>query len=358
MKKVMLGMSGGVDSSVAALLLKQQGFDVLGVTMKLRPDEYMSESASGGCCSLDDIDDARRVCYKLGIEHLVLNFTEMFSQKVIDYFVSEYLNGKTPNPCIACNTHLKFDALLKKAISLDFDYIATGHYSIIQFDNHLNRWILKKAPCSKDQSYVLYSLTQYQLAHTLMPLAGLEKDNVRNLAEKYELPVAHKKDSQDICFVENHDYISFIKSYTGRDFKQGNFVDKNGNFLGKHKGLANYTIGQRKGLGISFGKPMYVTKINPEANEITLDENCGQYSCSLIADNLNFISIEKLIEPMSVFAKARYQATPAQAKITPLKNNKVKVDFVNPQRSLTPGQAIVFYDNDIVVGGGTIDCVL
>lgn len=354
MKKVMLGMSGGVDSSVAALLLKEEGYEVCGVTMKLRPDEYMSESSSGGCCSLDDIDDARRVCYKLGIEHIVLNFTDLFSKKVIDYFVTEYLNGRTPNPCIACNTHLKFDSMLNKAISLDFDYIATGHYSIIEYDNSRCRWLLKKSPSSKDQSYVLYSLTQYQLEHTLMPLAGMEKEKVRKLAEKYKLPVAHKPDSQDICFIENRNYPAFIKKYTGQDMLEGDFVDSCGNVLGRHKGLAYYTVGQRKGLGISFGKPMYVTKIDPRNNTITLGEDKSQYAEDLIAENLNFISIENLAEDIEVMAKIRYQAEPAKAIIMPYSKDNIKVHFAEPQRSITPGQAIVFYDGDIVLGGGTI----
>lgn len=358
MKKVMLGMSGGVDSSVAALLLKQQGYDVLGVTMKLRPDEYMRESSSGGCCSLDDIDDARKVCYKLGIDHIVLNFTDLFSDKVIDYFVSEYLNGRTPNPCIACNTYIKFDAMLRKAISLDFDFISTGHYSIIEYDKNIDRWLLKKSPNAKDQSYVLYSLTQYQLAHTLMPLAGLDKDTVRQLAEKYDLPVANKPDSQDICFIEDGNYPEFIKKYTGKEIPSGNFIDKDGNVLGTHKGLAYYTIGQRKGLGLSFGKPMYVTKINFDDNTVTLGENKSQYSKSLIAKDLNFISIEKLNSELEVMAKVRYQAEPAKATIRLYEDNKVKVDFQEPQRSITPGQAVVFYQSDIVLGGGIIELAL
>lgn len=353
-KKVMLGMSGGVDSSVAAALLLEQGYDVTGVTLKLRPDEYMLESASGGCCSIDDISDARRVAYKLGIDHLVLNFTDIFSKKVIDYFVNEYKNGRTPNPCIACNTYVKFDAMLNRAEALGFDYIATGHYSIITYDKDINRWLLKKSESSKDQSYVLYSMTQRQLSHTLMPLSSMDKSNARKIAEKYELPVAHKPDSQEICFVQNKDYAGFIEKYTNQKFLSGNFVDTSGNVLGKHNGIARYTIGQRKGLGISFGKPMYVVAIDAKSNTIVLDEEGGQYRNTLIATNLNFIPFDSLENEITVYAKIRYQSKPAKAKIIPLSKSTVKVEFECPQRSITPGQAVVFYDKDIVVGGGTI----
>jgi tRNA-specific 2-thiouridylase len=355
-KKVMLGMSGGVDSSVAALLLLQQGYDVTGVTMKLRPDQYMVESQSGGCCSLDDIDDARRVAYRLGIEHLVLNFTQVFSEKVIDYFASEYLAGRTPNPCIACNAHVKFDALLRKALSLEYDYVATGHYAVIT-QNDEGRWLLKKAPCSKDQSYVLYHLTQHQLAHTLMPLAGMEKSKARELAREAGLPVAHKPDSQEICFVQDNDYASFIRRYTGKEPPPGNFIDQAGNVLGTHKGITHYTIGQRKGLGISFGKPMFVTKIDPISNTVTLGENGSQYASSLIAGKVNLISADTLEAPISAQVKVRYQAPPAPARLTPLDNGKIRVDFQEPQRSVTPGQAAVFYDGDLVLGGGIIETV-
>ena len=323
----MLGMSGGVDSSVAALLLLQQGYDVTGVTMKLRPDQYMAESQSGGCCSLDDIDDARRVAYRLGIEHLVLNFTQVFSEKVIDYFASEYLAGRTPNPCIACNAHVKFDALLRKALSLEYDYVATGHYAVIT-QNDEGRWLLKKAPCSKDQSYVLYHLTQHQLAHTLMPLAGMEKSEARELARE-----------------------------AGQEPPPGNFIDQAGNVLGTHKGITHYTIGQRKGLGISFGKPMFVTKIDPISNTVTLGENGSQYASSLIAGKVNLISADTLEAPISAQVKVRYQAPPAPARLTPLDNGKIRVDFQEPQRSVTPGQAAVFYDGDLVLGGGIIETV-
>lgn len=353
-KKVMLGMSGGVDSSVAAALLLEQGYDVTGVTMQLRPDEYMNESTSGGCCSIDDISDARRVAYKLQIEHLVLNFTEIFSKKVIDYFVKEYKNGKTPNPCIACNTHVKFNALLTKAKILGFDYIATGHYSVITFDNNINRWLLKKSSCNKDQSYVLYSMTQDQLAHTLMPLASMEKSEVRKIAKRYDLPIASKPDSQEICFVENKDYAGFIEKYTDEKFEPGNFIDIYGNILGQHQGIAKYTIGQRRGLGISFGKPMYVTAINANENTVTLAGQDHQYSNILFADNLNFIPFDFPEKEIIVEATIRYQSMISKAKLIPITNNLVKVEFATPRKSITPGQAVVFYDRDVVLGGGTI----
>ena len=349
----MLGMSGGVDSSVAALLLLKDGYEVTGATMKLRPDAYMRQSASGGCCSLDDIDDARRVCYQLGIDHLALNFTERFERDVIQYFADQYAAGRTPNPCIACNRHLKFDAMLQRARLLEFDFIATGHYAIIE-RGASGRWLLKKAPASKDQSYVLYSMTQDQLAHTLMPLGTYTKPEARKLAEEAGLRVAHKPDSQEICFVEDNDYASFLERYTGKAAPAGEFVDMQGRVLGRHLGVTHYTNGQRKGLGVSFGKPMYVTKIDAAANRVTLGEEGSQYAASLVAEDLNLIAFDKLDRPMRAQVKVRYQARPAAALLTPLEDDRVLVEFEEPQRSVTPGQAVVFYDGDLVLGGGTI----
>lgn len=349
----MLGMSGGVDSSVAALLLTQAGYDVTGVTLRLRPDEYMEQCVSGGCCSLDDIDDARRVAYKLGIEHIVFNFTDIFQETVIDYFVTEYQQGRTPNPCIACNRYVKFNAMMKRATELGFDYVATGHYAVIQ-QNEQGRWLLKKASAAKDQSYVLYALTQFQLAHTLLPLATYTKPQIRALAQQAGLTVANKPDSQEICFVPDKDYAGFIERYTGKKTTPGNFVDPKGTVLGTHKGIAHYTIGQRKGLGISFGEPMFVTKIDAARNEIILGKSGSQYAKELTAGDLNWISIAHLTEPMRITAKTRYQAPAAPALLTPLDNGLVQVTFDEPQRSITPGQAVVFYDQDLVIGGGTI----
>ncbi|HEX3039692.1 MAG TPA: tRNA 2-thiouridine(34) synthase MnmA [Caproiciproducens sp.] len=352
-KKVMLGMSGGVDSSVAALLLLRAGYDVTGVTMRLRPDEYMQQSAAGGCCSLDDIDDARRVAYKLGIDHLVLNFQDVFEKEVIDYFAAQYAAGLTPNPCIACNRHVKFDAMLRRAQALDFDYVATGHYAIIEQASS-GRWLLKKAPASKDQSYVLYSFTQDQLSRTLMPLGNYTKPQARAMAEEAGLPVAHKPDSQEICFVENKDYAGFIERYTGVKAPAGNFVDVAGNVIGAHRGITHYTIGQRKGLGTAFGRPMYVTKIDTLHNAVTLGEEGSQYQDSLVAADLNFIPFDTLESAIPAQVKVRYQASPAPARLIPLEGGRVRVEFETPQRAVTPGQAVVFYDGDLVLGGGTI----
>lgn len=346
-------MSGGVDSSVAALLLLRAGYDVTGVTMRLRPDEYMQQSSAGGCCSLDDIDDARRVAYKLGIDHLVLNFQEVFEKEVIDYFAAQYAAGLTPNPCIACNRHVKFDAMLRRARELDFDFIATGHYARIR-QAESGRWLLERAQNRKDQSYVLYSFTQDQLAHTLMPLGSYTKPEARAMAEAAGLPVAHKPDSQEICFVENNDYAGFIERYTGKKTPRGDFIDVNGNVLGRHLGISHYTVGQRKGLGITFGKPMYVTKIDAVHNTVTLGEEGSQYSDTLVAADLNFIPFDSLENELQVQVRVRYQAQPADALLTPLPGGKVRVRFDRPQRAVTPGQAVVFYDGDLVVGGGTI----
>lgn len=352
-KKILLGMSGGVDSSVAALLLLQQGYQVTGVTMRLRPDEYMCDSQSGGCCSLDDIDDARRVCYRLGIEHLVMNFTDSFRRDVIDPFAREYQAGRTPNPCIDCNRYLKFSELLRRAEQLGFDGVATGHYAIVR-QNEQGRWLLYRSPTGKDQSYVLYSMTQYQLARTLFPLSDLEKPLVRQMAEEAGLPVAKKPDSQEICFVENKDYAGFIRRYTGQDPQPGDFVDLDGNVLGQHRGITHYTVGQRKGLGISFPQPMYVVRIDAANHRVVLGKEGSQYSSSLIAGNLNWIAFDEPPAELLVQAKVRYQAQPAPARIICLPEGRVQVLFEEPQRAITPGQAVVFYQDDLVVGGGTI----
>lgn len=352
-KRVMLGMSGGVDSSVAALLLLRAGYDVAGVTLRLRPDEYMSGSRAGGCCSLDDIDDARRVCYKLGIEHMVLNMTELFERDVIDYFASQYRAGLTPNPCIACNRYIKFGAMLERARALGFDYIATGHYAVIE-QNGQGRWLLKKSPAAKDQSYVLYTMTQEELAHTLMPVGRYSKPEIRAMAEEAGLPVAHKSDSQEICFVEDDDYAGFVERYTGEKAAQGDFLDQAGNVIGRHRGVTHYTVGQRKGLGVSFGRPMYVTKIDAVHNTVTLGEEGAQYSRILEAADLRWVAFDAPAGEMETEAKVRYAASPAKAKLTPLSGGRVRAEFQEPQRAVTPGQAVVFYDGDVVLGGGTI----
>ncbi len=352
--KVVAAMSGGVDSSIAAALLKEQGYDVIGVTMQIwQPG---SPEVEGGCCSLSAVEDARRVCHVLDIPHYVMNFRSMFEQKVINYFVREYVQGRTPNPCIACNRHIKFEGLLDKARGLGAEFIATGHYAKVSFDPDRGRYLLARArDKSKDQTYALYSFSQEQLAHTLLPLADyIKKTEIREMARKLGLRVANKPDSQEICFVTDESYQDFIRERAGRDIKPGPFLDTAGNVLGTHQGLAFYTIGQRKGLGITFGKPMYVVELDRERNAVILGENQQVFSTGLLAEDLNVISIPALTGPMEVEAKIRYSAPLAKAVISPEEGGKVRVEFENAQRAVTPGQAVVFYQDDLVVGGGTI----
>lgn len=353
MKSVLIGMSGGVDSSVAAALLKEQGYKVIGATMRLWTYSD-NDTAHEGCCAESAVEDARRVCDKLGIDFYVMNFKDLFREKVVDNFVDEYTHGRTPNPCIQCNKHLKFDAMLKKALAMDIDYIATGHYAKIEKDENGKYTLKKSQAAKKDQSYVLYNFTQEQLAHTLMPLGGYNKDEVRAMAEKYGLSVANKPDSQEICFVEDDDYAKFIIDYAAYTPKTGDILDTNGNKLGEHRGLIYYTIGQRKGIG-AYGRPMFVKEIDAEKNTITLGEKGMEFSDELTACDVNFISGEFPQSPIKIQAKVRYQAPPAEAVLCPLENGNVKVIFTNPQRAITPGQAVVFYDGDTVLGGGTVE---
>lgn len=354
---VMLGMSGGVDSSAAAAVLLEQGYEVVGVTMQIWPDMAEErQQVEGGCCSLSAVDDARRVADRLGIPYYVLNFKDVFQQKVIDYFNQEYLKGRTPNPCIACNRFVKFEAMLQKAVSMGLDYVATGHYARVGFDEATGRFQLRKsATAAKDQTYALYTMTQEQLSRTLFPIGEFTKDKVRELARNIGLPVASKPDSQEICFVEDNDYGKFISEHTDADIKPGYFVNSSGRKLGTHKGIIHYTVGQRKGLGISFGKPMFVVAIRPEDNTVVLGEENEVFSPELTASDLNFISIESLKDEMRVTAKIRYSAKEAAAVISPLPEGRVRVVFVEPQRAVTPGQSVVFYDGDVIVGGGVID---
>ena len=357
MKKVMVGMSGGVDSSVAAMLLREQGYDVMGVTLKLFSDEDISEAQKEGktCCALSDVEDARSVAYRLGFEHLVFNFKDNFREHVMKQFADSYLCGRTPNPCIECNRHVKFDKMLRRAMELDYDYIATGHYAVNEYDEKSGRCLLKRPKDrSKDQTYVLYSLTQEQLSHTLFPLGTLEKTQVRELAEKAGLVNSNKPDSQDICFVPDGDYAGFIKRFTGADVPYGNFVDTEGKVLGEHKGIINYTIGQRKHLGISLGRPAYVVKKDVASNTVTVGDEADLYTKSLVADDFNLISVPELTAPMRVTAKTRYSQTEQPAMVSYLGDGKYLVEFDEPQRAVTSGQAVVIYDGDVVVGGGTI----
>ncbi|MEE1013254.1 MAG: tRNA 2-thiouridine(34) synthase MnmA [Clostridia bacterium] len=349
MKRVVIGMSGGVDSSVAAAVLKEQGYQVIGVTMHLWDGED-SELATMA-------EDARVVADHLGIEHHVLDLRKEFSRDVIDYFSQEYINGRTPNPCIVCNRFLKFDAMLQAAKALGADKLATGHYAKVEFDQASGRYLLRRGAASaKDQTYVLYGLTQEQLSHILMPLGAFaDKDAVRAKAAELRLPTANKPDSMEICFIPDKDYAAFLERRMGTLPPTGDFVDVEGNVLGQHKGIVHYTVGQRKGLGIAFGKPMFVLRIDPDTNQVVLGEKGTEFASSLYAANPNFIPFETLTAPLRAHIKVRYSAKPAPGTVTPV-GDGLRVDFDTPQRAITPGQAVVFYepDGDLVLGGATI----
>ena len=350
-------MSGGVDSSVAAYLLKEQGYDVIGVTMQIWQEDKEYEEREGGCCSLSAVDDARRVADKIGIPFYVLNFRDSFKKNVIDYFIDEYMEGKTPNPCIACNKYLKFDELLKKAQGIGADYIATGHYAKIE--EHNGRYSLVKSDDDKkDQTYALYNMTQEQLAHTLMPCGEYTKDRIREIAKEIGLDVHNKKDSEEICFISDNNHGKYISEAMPGKVKQGNFVDKDGNILGKHKGIVYYTIGQRKGLGLAMGRPVFVTDINPLTNEVVVGAEEDIFKTDLICKDINFIAFDNLDKSLELKAKIRYSAKPATATITPLENGKVRVSFKEKQRAITKGQSVVFYLDDLVVGGGIIESLV
>lgn len=356
-KKVVVAMSGGVDSSLTAALLKDQGYEVIGVTMQIWPsDDPDKELDQGGCCSLSAVDDARRVADTLGIPFYVMNFRELFEQKVIDLFVQEYLVGRTPNPCIACNRHIKFGAFLDKALGLGSDYISTGHYARISYNKDRGRWVIGKAEDDrKDQTYALYNMSQEQLSRTLMPLGEYTKDEVRRMAASYNLKVANKPESQEICFVTDNDYHRFLREKVGGQISPGPFLDVQGNYLGQHQGLAYYTVGQRKGLGITFGEPMYVVALDDAKNAVILGRNAEVFSKTLVAYDNNFILYEALNAPLAVKAKIRYSARSAEAVISPENEGRVRVSFSEPQRAITPGQAVVYYEGNYVVGGGTIE---
>lgn len=354
-KKAMIAMSGGVDSSVAAYLMKEKGYECIGTTMKLFHNEDVELSREHTCCSLDDVEDARSVAYSLGMPYYVFNFSERFKEDVLERFVRSYENGCTPNPCIDCNRYLKFTKLFSRAQELFCDYVVTGHYARIEYDEKSGRYLLKKAVDeTKDQSYVLYSLTQEQLAHVQFPLGGMRKTQVREIAEKQSFINARKHDSQDICFVVNGKYSDFIENYTGKTYPPGNFVDKNGNVLGTHKGIIRYTVGQRKGLGLALKEPMYVMEVNPAENTVVLGSNEDLFTTTLIAKDINLISVSRIEEPMHLKAKVRYRHQEQWATVEQLDNDTVRVVFDEPQRAITAGQAVVLYDGDIVVGGGTI----
>ena len=349
-KKVLLAMSGGGDSSVSAFLLKEEGYNVIGTTIDLLDMSCRIENPQT-CCSISALEDAKDVADRIGIKHYILDCKDDFKKEVINYFLDEYMAGRTPNPCVVCNSKIKFNILLKKAQEFGADYIATGHYARLEKID--GRFTLRKAlDARKDQSYFLYRLSQNQLSHSIMPLWEKKKEDVRRIAESLNLKVHNKPDSQEICFISDGDYRSFIRKNIPK-IEPGIIIDKEGNLLGEHKGIYLYTIGQRKGLGISFKKPLYVIGIDRLKKAIIVGEK-QESSASLVAKDLNFLGIETLVSEMKVMARIRYQHKETEATITPLSNNKVNVSFKEPQKAITPGQSVVFYKDDLIIGGGVI----
>ena len=353
--KVMVGMSGGVDSSVAAWLLKEQGYEVTGVTMKLFHNEDIGVEGESSCCSLDDVEDARTVARRLDIPHYVFNFSDCFRAQVLDRFANGYARGETPNPCIDCNRYLKFSRLLERAAQLGQDYVATGHYVRRDYDAATGRYLLKTGlDPAKDQSYFLFYLTQEQLAHTLFPLGELDKPAVRRVAEEQGFVTAQKKDSQDICFVPDGDYGAFLQRYTGKTWPAGEFVDRQGRVLGAHKGIVRYTLGQRRGLEVAAGHRVYVCGKDLERNQVVLGEESDLYSTVAEGTDVNLISVSSIRGPMRVTAKTRYTQKAAPAVAEQVDEDTLRLTFDQPQRAVTPGQAMVLFDGDTVIGGATI----
>lgn len=354
MKRVLLGMSGGVDSSVAAIILMEQGYEVIGATMKLWDPE--DDEGQSKCCGDDSILDAKRVCDKLGIPHYTLNLKEEFKKCVIENFIEEYANARTPNPCIECNKYLKFNYFFRKAMELGCDYIATGHYAKTEFSDKYNQVVLKKSNAGKkDQSYVLYNIPKDIINKVLFPLGQFEnKEQIRKIAEKHDLLTAKKPDSQEICFIPDDDYAKFLSKNGRVESKPGKIVDNQGNVLGTHKGLIHYTIGQRKGLGIAHETPLYVVKLDAQNNLLVVGDEKDIFSKELYANNLNFTVDIKRDLPIKVNAKIRYGVKEAEATLFPEVNGKVKVEFETPQRAITKGQSVVFYIDDVLIGGGKI----
>ena len=345
MERVLLGMSGGVDSSVAAILLQEQGYEVIGCTMKLWNPCQERDNTS--------IQDAKKICEKLGIKHYILDYKDEFKCKVVDNFVSEYKAGRTPNPCIECNKYFKFGLLYDEAKKMECKYIATGHYAKVAYSEKYKQYVLKKSDIEeKDQTYFLYGISREVIEHILLPLQNLDsKKKTIKIAEEHGIEIAHKKDSQEICFIPNDDYKTFLTDYI--KLKSGNIVLKNGEILGKHRGFINYTIGQRKGLGIAYKEPLYVINLNKDKNEVIVGTEKDLYIDYLYANNLNWHVFNEIKNEFECMVKIRYRANPARAKIIPM-NDKIKIEFENPQRAITPGQSVVLYDDDILIGGGKI----
>lgn len=352
---VVVGMSGGVDSSVCAFLLKEQGYNVVGVTMQIWQDEdEYNRSLEGGCGSIAAIEDAKRVAETIGIPHYVMNFRNTFKEKVMDYFANEYLNARTPNPCLVCNRYVKWEALLERAKEIGADYVATGHYARIDKLSNGRYAIANSITAAKDQTYALYNLTQEQLKHTLMPVGAFEKSDIRKMAADAGLPVASKADSQDICFVPDKDYAKFVEEYTGKKSVPGNFVTESGEVLGQHKGLIHYTIGQRRGLSLPMGRRVFVSELRPETNEVVISEGTDVFSRIVKAKNVNFMGIDGFKEGEVYMGKIRYghRGTPCTAVMTG--EDEMTVTFNDDVRAVTKGQAVVLYKDNYVAAGGTI----
>lgn len=354
-KKALIGMSGGVDSSVAAYLTICAGAQCIGATMRLFDNSILPDSQESTCCSLDDVEDARAVAYRLGIPFYVFNFNDAFQDQVIEKFVKCYEQGDTPNPCIDCNRHLKFGAFLQRALTLGCDHVVTGHYAQIHYDDQTGRYLLcKAADTAKDQTYFLYCLTQEQLSHIHFPLGGLTKEEVRAIAREQGFVNARKRDSQDICFVPDGDYKAFLQRYTDKTYPSGDFLDCAGNVVGTHSGTPGYTLGQRKGLGLAMGQPVYVCGKDMVANTVTVGPNEALFKTTLWAKDWFWFPFPTLEEPIRVMAKARSRMIEQPATVYPESDGIARVVFDVPQRAITPGQAVVLYDGDTVVGGGTI----
>ena len=355
MKKALIGMSGGVDSSVAAFLTKEMGYECIGATMRLFSNDALGEDQESTCCSLDDVEDARSVCRRMGIPHYAFNFQDDFRSCVMEKFVRCYESGQTPSPCIDCNRYLKFGTMLRRARELGFDYVVTGHYARIRRDEETGRYLLyKAADPKKDQTYFLYPLTQDMLAHTLFPLGELTKPQVREIAQAQGFVTARKHDSQDICFVPDGDYMAFMERFTGKNYPQGNYLDREGHVVGRHQGAVRYTIGQRKGLGLAMGAPVYVCGKDMAANTVTVGANEALFSKALRANDWNWFPFPALTEPKPCTVKIRHSQTETPATVYPEENGFARVEFASPLRAVTPGQAVVLYDGDLVLGGGTI----